>query len=156
MTSRVSAARKFDECLHFFLALKLTMGLIIRYVLLNIIDKISLNPTASPRLQPRTVFGFLAIIPYSPRRNKQFCSLRRSIVLSFRDTILKQSSQGIEPRIVFGFVTFVSVISSSKQTTLFLAPLFYRAYLPSYRNHLHRELSPGRFLSCLHKTNYEF
>jgi hypothetical protein len=46
---------------------------------------LSLNPKSSPRLEPSTVFGFVTLVPVmcSP---KQFCSLRRSIVLSFRAT----------------------------------------------------------------------
>jgi hypothetical protein len=43
---------------------------------------------------------------------------------------------------------FVSLISSSKQTTLVLAPFYFRAYYPSYRN-LHWESNPGKFFGVL-------
>jgi hypothetical protein len=84
-------AGKFDKCLYFssiFIARKLTIGVINRFVQLNITEKmvqLSLYPL-SPRLEPRTVFGSVTLVSaiFSP---KQFCSLRRSsIVLSFRAT----------------------------------------------------------------------
>jgi hypothetical protein len=53
------------------------------------------------------------------------------------------SSSELESRTDFGFTTFVPVTSPPKQTILFLAPFLYRAYLPSYRNHLHRDSNPG-------------
>jgi hypothetical protein len=39
----------------------------------------------------------------------------------------RTSWSGLEPKTVFGVVSFVSIISSSKQTTLVLAPFFSRA-----------------------------
>jgi hypothetical protein len=39
----------------------------------------------------------------------------------------KTSSSGLEPSTVFGLVAFVSIISSSKQTTSVLEPFFCRA-----------------------------
>lgn len=55
------------------------------------------------------------------------------------------SSLGLEPRAVFGFMTFVPTISSPKQTIWFLAPFFYRAQTLNYRNRLHRHMNPGQF-----------
>jgi hypothetical protein len=66
---------KFHRCLHFlpvFIVRKLTIGLIIRYVSLNIIVKIitTLNPTSSPGLKPRTAFKIVTLVPVisSPKR----------------------------------------------------------------------------------------
>jgi hypothetical protein len=59
------------------------------------------------------------------------------------------SSRGLEPRTVFSFVTLVPVIISPKQTTLDLAPFFYRAWFPSNRNRLRRESNPGQFFGFM-------
>jgi hypothetical protein len=53
---------KFDKCLHFisiFIAQKLIVVLITRYVLQNNIQTVPLNPTPSPRLELRAVSGLL-------------------------------------------------------------------------------------------------
>jgi hypothetical protein len=72
-------AGKFDKCLHFlsiFIAQKLTIDLIVQYVLLNIIEKLSsllsLNPTSSPILEPRTVFGFVTLVPVISSQKQTF------------------------------------------------------------------------------------
>jgi hypothetical protein len=62
---------------------------------------------------------------------------------------LNPSSPRHKPRTIFGVVTLFPVISSCKQTTLVLAPFFYRASPPSYRIHLHRESNPGQILGVL-------
>jgi hypothetical protein len=56
---------------------------------------------------------------------------------------LNQSLPGLELRTVFGFVSSVPVISSPKRTNFALAPFFYRAWFPSYRNHPHRDWNSG-------------
>jgi hypothetical protein len=56
--------------------------------------------------------------------NFVLCAILLSCLVS---ELQKPSSLGIEPGQFFGVVTFVSVISSWKQTTLVLAPFFYRA-----------------------------
>jgi hypothetical protein len=61
----------------------------------------------------------------------------------------KTSSSELEPRTVFGVVAFVSIISSSKQTSLVLAPFFCRAWYRSKRNHLHWESNPEQFFGVL-------
>jgi hypothetical protein len=38
------------------------ISLIIRYVSLKNIQKISLNPTSSPRLEPSAIYGFVALV----------------------------------------------------------------------------------------------
>jgi hypothetical protein len=53
--------------------------------------------------------------------------------------LLKTYSPVVEPRRVFGVLVFVSVISSSKQTTLILAPYFRCVYFPRCRKYLQRE-----------------
>jgi hypothetical protein len=68
-----------------------------------------------------------------------------SFVEYHKKLFLNPPSPRLEPRTVFGFVTLVSVISSSKQTTLVLAPFFYRAWFPNYRNRPHRNSNSGHF-----------
>jgi hypothetical protein len=61
-------------------------SLSIRHISLNITGKLSLFPTSSPGLEPRTVFWFVILLPVisSP---KQLFSWRHSIImLSFRGT----------------------------------------------------------------------
>jgi hypothetical protein len=60
-----------------------------------------------------------------------------------------KSSQRLEPRTVFGFVTSVPLISSPERTNLALAQFFYRAYFPSYRNHPRQYSNPGQFFGVL-------
>jgi hypothetical protein len=74
-------------------------------VLMNNTEKfLSLNQTSSPRLEPRTVFGFVTLVPVivSPK-NKQFCFF--AVLSCLFSELLKLSSSGLEPRTVFGFVT---------------------------------------------------
>jgi hypothetical protein len=80
--------------------------------------------------------------------NAYMLSMFSAVFLSCLVTELqKPSSPGLEPRTVFGAVAFVFVIYSSKQTTLVLAPFFYRVSFPSYKNHLHWDSNRGAILT---------
>jgi hypothetical protein len=53
-------------------------------------------------------------------------SLRADLLSCLVSKLQKPSSLGLEPRTVFGVVAIIPIISSSKQTTLVLAPFCYR------------------------------
>jgi hypothetical protein len=72
-----------------------------------------------------------------------------AVLLSCLVLELHKTSSGLEPRTDFGVVAFFSIIFSSKQTILFLASFIYRAWYPSYRNHLHWESNPEQIFGVL-------
>jgi hypothetical protein len=103
------------------------MSYVIQRVSLNIIGKIIPNPKSLPRLEPRTVFGFVTLVPVisSPKRTKFALAPFFSWALFW--SYIKLPCQDSNPGKFFGVLVFVSVTSSSKQTTLVQAPFFYRA-----------------------------
>lgn len=108
---------KILETLLIFIARKLTTGLVIRYISLNItqITSSSLDPISSWRLQPNAVSGFVTLVLL-------FASL--CIVLSVRSTENIFAWTRTQVRF-FGVLGLVSVIFFSIQMPLILTPFSY-------------------------------
>lgn len=128
--------------------------------------KLLVNPWSSPGLGFRTVYrgwGFCS------SRKKQLFSWRFYFLSLSVSELQKPSSQWTDPRKVFvvvvlrrsyivlsfwvtghkpkkdfGVVVFIYVISSSKQTFIFLK-CFYCAYFPIYRNRPYWDSNSGHF-----------
>jgi hypothetical protein len=97
------------------------------HISLNIIEKINPKPKIFTETRTQDSFQVCALSSCNLlSETNKFCL--GAILLMFLVLELhKTSSSGLEPRIVFSVVPFVPVISSSKQTTLILAPFFRRA-----------------------------
>jgi hypothetical protein len=87
---------KYDKCLHFiliFIAWKHIVSLIVQYVSLYNIQKISLNKTRSPRLKFWAVLGLCNIL--TETKKFALCIILLSCVIS---KLERTSSLGLEPR----------------------------------------------------------
>jgi hypothetical protein len=78
-----------------FIAVKLIIGLIIRYVSLIIIGKIFLNPVSSLGLEPRAVFWFINVAPVISPPKLWSCAVILSCSVS---KLQKPPSPGLEFR----------------------------------------------------------
>jgi hypothetical protein len=88
---------------------------------------LSLNPTSSPELEPRTICRCCGLCLCNPLLEINNFGLGAVLLSCLVSELQKPPLPGIEPRTVFGVLIFIFVTSSSKQTTLVLAPFFYRA-----------------------------
>jgi hypothetical protein len=113
------------------------------HVSLNIIEKIIPKPKFFTEIRTRDSFRVCDRSSCNLFSDSNKFCLGAVLLVCLVLELRKTSSARLEPRTVFGVVAFVSVIFSSKQTTLVLAPFFCRTSYPSYRNHLHGDNFSG-------------
>jgi hypothetical protein len=77
---------------------------------------------------------------------REFLDARRRVPSFYRAK--EPLSPRLEPRTTFSGCVLLTVISSSREATLFLVPSLYRAYFLTYRTYLHRYSNTGNFSRC--------
>jgi hypothetical protein len=96
------------------------------HVSLNIIEKCIPKPKILTETRTQDIFRVCDLSSCNLSETNKF-RLSVVLLLCLVLELHKTSSSRLEPRTDFGVVAFVSIISSSKQTALVLAPFFCRA-----------------------------
>jgi hypothetical protein len=94
---------------------------------LNIIEKIIPKPKIFTETWTQYIFRVCDLSSCNLLSETKKFGIGAVLLLYLVLDLHKTSLSGLEPRTDFGDVAFVSIISSSKQTALVLAPFFYRA-----------------------------